>query len=288
MILIDLNQVMISNLMIQVSKNGGVIEEDLIRHMVLNSLRGYNQKFGAEYGDIVICADDRKYWRKEVFPYYKGSRKKDRDASPYDWKMIFSTLNLVKEEIKENFPYKVIQVEGAEADDVIGTISHKYGTHLMNDSTEKILILSSDKDFMQLQKFANVEQYSPMQKKFLRTNNAELFLKEHIMKGDRGDGIPNFLSEDSVFVTGGRQKPLGPKRIEKIVDLDPEQFCSNEFQLRNYSRNQMLIDLSKIPNELKERVLDTFDGYKQNPRGKVFDYLVKNRMKHLLEVIQEF
>jgi hypothetical protein len=288
MILIDLNQVMISNLMMQVSKNGGVIEEDLIRHMVLNSLRGYKQKFASDYGEIVICADDRKYWRKDVFPYYKQGRKKDREASPYDWKMIFDTLNKVKEEIKENFPYKVMQVEGAEADDIIGTIVHKYGTHLMNDSTEKLLILSSDKDFMQLQKFMNVDQYSPMQKKFLRTNNAEEFLKEHIMKGDRGDGIPNYLSEDSVFVTGGRQKPLGPKKIEKIIDLDPDQFCANEFQLRNYSRNELLIDLSKIPSELKERVLNMFDTYKTNPRSKVFDYLVKNRMKHLLEVIQEF
>lgn len=288
MILIDLNQVMISNLMMQVSHNGGVIEEDLIRHMVLNTLRSYKRKFGNEYGEIVICADDRKYWRKEIFPYYKQGRKKDRDASPYDWKLIFDTLNSVKEEIRDNFPYKVMQVSGAEADDIIGTICYEYGLYVLNDDSEKILILSSDKDFMQLQKFSNVEQFCPKNKKFIRTNNAAEYLKEHIMKGDRGDGIPNYLSEDSVFVNGGRQKPLGPKRIEKIIDLEPTQFCHNEFQRRNYARNEMLIDLSKIPKEISSEVISVFNEYEVNPRSKVFDYLVKNRMKNLLEVIQEF
>ena len=286
MILVDLNQVMISNLMMQI-RNASEVDENLIRHMVLNSLRMYNVKFKDEYGEMVICTDDRKYWRREIFPYYKHGRRKDREASPLDWNLIFETLNKVRDEIKENLPYKVIQVEHAEADDIIGTLTYKFGSYLNNSGTERILILSSDKDFMQLQKFVNVDQYSPMAKKFLRTNDAAGFLKEHILKGDRSDGIPNFLSPDDVFVTDARQKPVTEKKLNTWLDQEPELFCDDRM-LRNYKRNEILIDLSKIPEEVQKNIIDTYESTESPGRGKIFNYFVKHRMKMLMEHIQEF
>jgi hypothetical protein len=288
MILIDLNQVMISNLMMQINSNAlNVIDENMVRHMVLNSIRMYNVKFKAEYGEIVICCDDRKYWRRDFFPYYKASRKKDRAASPYDWNLIFETLNKVRDEIKEFFPYKVIQVEKTEADDVIATLVHKFGVVLNNTTTEKILILSSDKDFMQLQKFANVEQFSPMSKAFLRTNTPEAFLKEHIIKGDRSDGIPNFLSSDDTFVVEARQKPVTEKKLNKWLGEEPESFC-DEVMLRNYKRNELLIDLSKIPTEYQDKILDAYENAPKRGREKILNYFIKNRMKQLTLSITEF
>jgi len=288
MILIDLNQVMISNLMIQIGTNASnTIDESMVRHMVLNSIRMYNVKFKAEYGEIVICCDDRKYWRRDFFPYYKASRKKDRAASPYDWNLIFETLNKVRDEIKEFFPYKVIQVEKTEADDVIATLVHKFGVVLNNTTTEKILILSSDKDFMQLQKFANVEQFSPMSKAFLRTNTPEAFLKEHIIKGDRSDGIPNFLSSDDTFVVEARQKPVTEKKLNKWLGEEPESFC-DEVMLRNYKRNELLIDLSKIPTEYQDKILDAYENAPKRGREKILNYFIKNRMKQLTLSITEF
>jgi hypothetical protein len=286
MILVDLNQVMISNLMIQIGKTNEV-DENLIRHMVLNSIRMYNVKFKEQYGDLVICADDKGYWRRDLFPYYKYGRKKSREESSLDWNLIFQTLNKVRDELKEYFPYKVVQVEKTEADDVIATLCHKYGTQLNNASTERILILSSDKDFLQLQKYANVDQYSPMQKKFLKESNPEKFLKEHIMNGDKGDGIPNFLSSDDTFVTGVRQKPVTAKKLNTWVEQEPESFC-DDLMLRNYRRNEMLIDLSKVPEEYKEKILETYQNAPDNGRDKIFNYLIKNRMKLLMEHIQEF
>jgi hypothetical protein len=286
MILVDLNQVMISNLMIQIGKTNEV-DENLIRHMVLNSIRMYNVKFKEQYGDLVICADDKGYWRRDLFPYYKYGRKKSREESSLDWNLIFQTLNKVRDELKEYFPYKVVQVEKTEADDVIATLCHKYGTQLNNASTERILILSSDKDFLQLQKYANVDQYSPMQKKFLKESNPEKFLKEHIMNGDKGDGIPNFLSSDDTFVTGIRQKPVTAKKLNTWVEQEPESFC-DDLMLRNYRRNEMLIDLSKVPEEYKEKILETYQNAPDNGRDKIFNYLIKNRMKLLMEHIQEF
>lgn len=288
MILVDLNQVMISNLMMQINSNASnQIDENLIRHMVLNSLRMYNVKFRDQYGEMVICSDDKKYWRRDLFPYYKASRKKDREASPFDWNMIFETLNKVRDEIRDNFPYRVVQVEKTEADDVIGTLCHEYGVYLKNSDTENILILSSDKDFQQLQKFVNVEQFSPMAKKFIRNNAPDKFLKEHIIKGDRSDGIPNFLSHDDTFVTEARQKPVTEKKLNSWMDQEPEAFC-DENMLRNYRRNEMLIDLGKIPEEYKQKILDTYKNAKKNGRDKIFDYLLKHRMKMLMEHIQEF
>jgi len=286
MILVDLNQVMISNLMMQIQRASDV-DESMIRHMVLNSLRMYNVKFREEYGDLVICTDDKNYWRRQIFPYYKHGRKKDREASDLDWNLIFESLNKIRDEIKENLPYKVIQIEHAEADDVIATLCHKYGVYLNASEQEKILILSSDKDFMQLQKFVNVEQFSPMAKKFLKTNDPYKFLREHVLKGDRGDGIPNFLSSDDVFVTGTRQKPVTEKKLNSWLDQNPEDFC-DEMMLRNYQRNEMLIDLSKVPEEIQTKVLETYDTIKDIGRSKIFNYFVKHRLKMLMEHIQEF
>ena len=286
MILLDLNQVMIANIMMQPGAVNN-IEENLIRHMVLNSIRMYNVKFKDEYGEMVICADDRKYWRRDIFPYYKASRKKDREASPFNWNLIFETLNKIRDELRDTFPYRVLQVDKTEADDIIGTLCHKHGVQLMNETTEKILILSSDKDFMQLQKFANVEQFSPAAKKFLRTNEPDKFLREHIIKGDRGDGIPNILSSDDTFVTDKRQKPVTEKKLNIWVTEEPVQFCDS-LMLRNFKRNESLIDLGKIPVEYQQKILDAYESAPRNGRDKLLNYFIKNRMKQLMEHIQEF
>lgn len=286
MILLDLNQVMIANLMIQIQGGKADLQEDLIRHMVLNSIRLYRQKF-KEYGELVICADDKNYWRKDVFPYYKAHRKEDREKSDLDWKMIFECLNKVKGEIKDNFPYRVIQVPRAEADDLIGTLTNRLGVYLNNEVTERVLILSGDKDFGQLQKYANVDQFSPVTKKWIRVPDPRRFLREHIMKGDRGDGIPNFLSNDSCIVAKERQKPLASKKLNNWVDQEPENFC-NEEMLRNYKRNEQLVDLDFVPDDIRREVNRQYDEYVIPDRKGLLNYFIKNRLKLLTDTIGEF
>ena len=289
MILVDLNQVMISNLMVQIGfKKSVTIEEDLVRHMVLNSLRLYRKKFGSKYGELVICCDDKNYWRRDLFPYYKYNRKKDRAESKLDWHSIFEVLNGIRDDLKSQFPYKVLQIDRAEADDIIGTLCHEFG-HLgiASDAADPILILSSDKDFVQLQKYANVEQYSPMQKKYVTVSNPARYVHEHILRGDRGDGVPNFLSADDVFVVGTRQHPLTTKKIDKWNGKEPEEYC-NEEMMRGYKRNQQLVDLDYIPKNIQEETLTAFKEYKINDRSKLFSYFVSKRLKNLMEVIQEF
>lgn len=282
-ILIDLNQVLISNLMQQINSNPKVkLDENLIRHMVLNSLRSYVRQFKEKYGEIIICCDSKKFWRRDVFPFYKSNRKKARDESGFDWTLIFETLNKIRDELKENFPYKVIDVEGAEADDVIGVLSARLSP------SEDILILSSDKDFVQLQKYSNVTQYSPILKRFVKADNPHLYVKEHIIRGDRGDGIPNFLSADNVFALGERQKTINSKKLEEWLKLKPEEFCVNENMLRGYKRNQMLVDFDYIPDHISAQIVEAYENVKPGNRQKMFNYFVEKRLKNLMEVIQEF
>jgi len=281
-----MNQVTISNLMMQIgSRRQNDVDEDLVRHMVLNSLRGYRSKFSDEYGELVLCYDSKKYWRREFFPNYKGNRKKDREKSGLDWPLIFDTLNNIRDEIKEIFPYKVVEVEGAEADDCIASIVQ----HIAEtpNEFEKVLVLSGDKDFIQLQKHSFVKQYSPVLKKFVDGQDPTLYIKEHILKGDRSDGIPNFLSPDNTFMDDLRQKPLAKKKIETWVDLDPEDFCTEEM-LRNYQRNKTLIDLDCIPSDLKDRILDEYQKPPKGDRSKLLNYFIQKRLKNLMQDIGDF
>jgi hypothetical protein len=140
---------------------------------------------------------------------------------------------------------------------------------------------------MQLQKFVNVDQYSPMGKKFLRTNDPSGFLKEHILKGDRSEGIPNFLSADDTFVVESRQKPVTEKKLNKWLEEEPESFC-DEVMLRNYKRNELLIDLSKIPSGIQDKILDAYESAPKKGREKLLNYFIQHRMKLLMGQIQEF
>ena len=281
MIIVDLSQVMLSNLMMQLGNHTNAqVEENMVRHMVLNSLRSYRSKFAEEYGELVIACDNKNYWRKQTFPYYKANRKKNIEKSELDWASIFECMNKIRSELKEFFPYKVIDIETCEADDIIATL-------VSNSVDDEVLILSGDKDFIQLQKFSNVKQYDPVRKKWITHEDPARYLDEHILKGDSGDGIPNVLSPDDVFVTGGRQKPLTQKKIDAFIELSIEAKFDHP-QWRNYWRNKTLIDLTMIPKEVQEKILAEYNGQEVKTRDKLFDYFIAHRLKHLVEHIQEY
>ena len=282
MIIFDFNQVAISSLMEQIGSSKKPVEENLVRHMILNVIRTYVKKFKATHGpEVVIACDNRNYWRRDFFPQYKASRKKNRDASGHDWNSIFECLHKIKEELKEYSPYKVIDVDTAEADDIIAVLA------MRQSSQEKVMILSSDKDFAQLQKFPNVEQFSPILKKFIKEPLPAVQLKQMIIRGDKGDGIPNIMSPDGVFVDGGRQKPITEVKIIVWLNQEPTEFC-NEEMLRNYKRNELLIDLTQIPESLQKTIIDTYENTNAKTKQVFMNYMIANRLKNLLEIIDEF
>ena len=274
--LVDFSQVFIGSYM--TASKFSSVDMDVIRPAVLNTLRMYRTKFVAEFGELILCCDDRKTWRKEIFPNYKASRKKTRAATSIDWDNLYECLNVLKEELTEWFPYKLVQVEKAEADDIIAIL-----VGLIN---ERNLILSSDKDFVQLHGF-NVRQYSPMQKKFVE-GDAKWNLHEKIIKGDVGDGVPNIMSDDNVFIDEGRrQKPITKKKVDAWYELDPDMYCSSEM-LRNYNRNKQLVDLGEVPESIRINITKQFESVAVGDRKRLLTYFINHRLKNLTESLSEF
>ncbi len=292
MILVDMNQVMIANLMVSLSQSDE-LQEGLVRHMVLNALRKYRKEFRKEYGELVLCYDSKNYWRREVFPHYKGTRKRDREKSKHNWNNIFDLLNKLKDEFGISLPYKVVEVDGAEADDIIAILVKEQGLkniRLQNNMqpAQKVLILSGDKDFIQLQRFKFVTQYNPALKKYVNGVDPFLYISEHVLKGDRSDGIPNFLSDDKCLLEGRRQRPLAKKKIEHWITQDPDDFCPDDTIKQNYLRNQRLIDFQFIPTEVEESIIDTYENFDPPARKYVWKYLVENELNDLLQNLGDF
>ena len=281
MIIVDYSAIAIAGIITQRMN----IDEQLIRHMILNSIRMYNKKFRDKYGQMVLACDNRS-WRKEVFPEYKANRKKGREESTMDWTHIFEIINGVRDDIRDNFPYIVLHEDRCEADDIIGALVHnsqEFGQH------EDIMIVSADHDFKQLHKFSNVSQFSPMTKKLVVEKNPRLYLQEHILKGDSGDGVPNILSADDTFVKGERQTPLSKKKKQEIIeDLEEGELLYAASWYRNWCRNEKIIDLSKTPDDLYLNIINSFTNYKLPHRSKVLNYLITKRLKLLIESIEDF
>jgi len=284
MILVDLNQFMFSNMMMQMGNHQNAqVDENMLRHMILNSLRFNRQKFHREFGELVICADDKNYWRRQVYAYYKANRRKARTESELDWNAIFQALNKIRDELKEFFPYRVIQIETAEADDIIGTIVHREG-EVLNTGSNPILVLSGDKDYIQLHKYANVKQYDPTRKRWISNSNPEKYLHEHIIKGDAGDGVPNILSPDNTFVMNIRQRPVTKKRLLEWTDINN---MDDEVK-RNYLRNKAVIDLEEVPDRIKDQILEEYLAENPKDRSQLLNYFIKNKLRNLMESISEF
>lgn len=278
MILIDYNAIAISNVVAMKME----VEEGMIRHMILNSIRMHRVKNKTKYGEVVICCDGGNNWRKNVFPQYKFKRKDARKESNMNWTELFRITNMVQQEIKENFPYKVVEVDECEADDIIAVLvdqTQEFGQH------EPVMIISGDKDFAQLQKYDNVVQYSPVQKKFIKTDTPRKQLLELILKGDTSDGVPNVLSGDNVFVDGTRQTPLRQNKIDQLIN-DPKSMGEEIY--RNYLRNKKLIDLSETPESVRKEIIYNYNNQQKGDRSKVLPYLVEKRCRLLLESVEEF
>ena len=281
MIIIDMNQISLASVMMQLRiSETKEVDEGLIRHMILNSIRNYVMEFKSDYtdndADIILAWDSKHYWRRDYYPQYKAGRRKGRQESDLDWNEIFQVTNKIRDEIKENLPYKSVEVYGAEADDIIAVVSNSY---------DKVMIVSSDKDFIQLHS-KNIKQWSPVTKQEVNGHDPDTYIKEHVLKGDSVDGIPNVLSPDHTFTDGLRQKPLGKKRIEKMINENMHDW-SDEVK-RNYQRNYKLINLKNIPEDIESNIVDEISKSLCGDRSKLLNYFTVNKLKTLTENIGDF
>ena len=279
MILLDFSNIIVGSIMVSSRvPNEERFSEDFIRHLVLNSIRSYRKKYHKKYGEMVICTDHLYSWRKEVFPFYKAHRKVQREKQAQkegvDWGSLFEIIDKIKHELEEFFPYKVIKVPHAEGDDVIAVLA--------KHAKEPSFIVSSDKDFNQLYKYKVIRQFSPIKQKMMNGINPDAYLKEHIIRGDKGDGIPNILSDDNCMVEGVRQKPISKKKVETWINDD----LSGSY---HWDRNQQLIDFDFIPVSIQQDIVSEYQKtIPSNRRSGLLNYFVKNRLKMLIEHIGDF
>lgn len=281
MILIDSSQMFIANMMVHMAYNDNKVDIHAYKNSIYESILNYNKKYSSKYGEVILCIDAKKPWRREVFDNYKAVRRsnKKKDTTK-DWALVYDTINIVKSDLIEHFPFKVVECARTEADDVIAV--------LVKNTKEPTLIISSDKDYFQLHRYAHVKQYSPMTKKLVSpSQSASNYLREHIIRGDRGDGVPNLLSDDSVFVNGGRQTPISKKKVEGWIGHDPKEFCDDEM-FRNFQRNELLIDFDYIPEDIVQSILTTFSEVKTNKKSKLLDYFITNKYKNFIAEIDNF
>lgn len=281
MIIVDYSQTIISNLMAELNGRKDVdVEINLLRHMVVNTIRSYHVNFKDQYGELVIACDHKRYWRKDYFPYYKANRKKAREESGYNWNAIFEAINTVKAELKQFFPYRLVEVNGAEADDIIAT--------LCKHIDQPIMIVSGDHDFVQLHKNPSVKQWSPITKKNIKCDSTpEQFLFEHIIKGDKGDGVPNVLTSDDAIINNIRQKPIQTKKMEMWYK-DRSTLPTDVVFTKNFDRNQKLIDLSMIPKDIEQSIINTFNIHPLKDRSLILNYFIEHKMKNLMESLEDF
>jgi hypothetical protein len=282
MILIDNTQLLLSTIFTQV-KDISTIDEEMVRHIALNTYRMYRTKFKGKYGEIVLCQDANS-WRKGVFPHYKANRKKDRAGNEAKWDRAFDLLTKIRDEVRDNFPYKHMRIQDCEADDVIAVLCKHF------HKQESIIIVSSDKDFAQLQQYPGVEQYSPTTKGKIVCKDPIGTLNEHIIRGDSGDGVPNVLSDDDCFITDGkRQKPITEKRLKELQEsLGSDNLFFDESIRKNWERNKTLIDLSKIPPDVEAAILNKWEEPHDSSRSKLINYFMEHRLKNLMECLDEF
>ena len=268
-----------SSIMVQIKEMDG--NPDLIRHMVFNMIRRYNLEHRDQFGETVICFDSKGNWRKDTFPQYKANRKKGREESDINWTQIFDVIGEVKENMKEYSPYRCIEIERCEADDIIGTICEKQMT------PEPILIISPDRDFVQLQRYPNVKQFSNIQKKFVepREGTAEDDLALKILQGDSGDGVPNVLSDDMTLTEGRRQGVLSKKK--KLALLEDPQALGITIA-RQYIRNKRMIDLTSTPDDLKNKIMEEFAKPANGSIMRMMTLMTKHRMNLMMESLSDF
>lgn len=284
MILIDYSPIIISSLMVHLKKlpKGETVDESTLRIMTLDSLRATIFPFKKNYGEVVLACDSRKSWRRDIFPFYKANRKIIQDASGLDWPSIFQSLDLIKSELKEFLPYKMIEVEACEADDIIAVLTK------LKSSSENVVIISNDKDFLQLQKYPNVKQWRKYDEKYIKSDNPTAFLKEQIIRGDATDGVPNFLSPDDCLVLKQRQKSINSKALANWVNQTPDEICENENQRRWYNRNELMINLDKISPNYVSAIIDTYNNTITGNRAKMLNYFLNKRMKNLIGSLGDF
>ena len=112
---------------------------------------------------------------------------------------------------------------------------------------------------------------------------------EHILRGDRGDGVVNVLSPDNALVDGIRQTAIKETFIQEVLQMDdPHKGLSGDV-LEKYKRNEKLVNLDFIPQEFVDKIIDTYtSATPKMDKMKLMSYFGKHKMKLMMAELQDF
>jgi hypothetical protein len=133
-----------------------------------------------------------------------------------------------------------------------------------------------------------VKQFSPVQKKYVKPDiSPEKYIFEHIIRGDKGDGVPNVLSADDSIVNGIRQKAILQDKID-VWYKDFEAMPKDADFKKNYERNKKLVSFDSIPDKIKNAIINSYVEKPQKDKSKLLNFFIEHKMKNMLELIEEF
>lgn len=290
--LVDYSQLVLSTIMATFRPNEP-LDLDMLRHLILNTLRSNVLKNKKNYPFVIICVDNGTggYWRKKVAWYYKFKRAAQRDASGWDFSVIFDCMKTIEKEIRQYIPMTILDIPGCEADDHIAVMTK----HFANQGVP-VLITSSDGDFTQLHKFPNVKQWDAIHKKWVSVKHGssldDLFFK--CFKGDKKDGIAGVKATSSHYADGeGRSPALSSKLLETytaaaMISDDELKLVMPEAEFIRYKENRLLLDFECIPTEIQDKIINEFKGYKVPSPNGMMQYFTEHELKKLLPHMDEF
>lgn len=287
MLIIDFGQLIIANAFIL---NKGDVSgyyptpEQTLHHMTFNKLREIRKKFPrSQYGELVICCDAGNYWRKDIFPPYKVKRKAGREKDKELWTMIAEQKIVIEDILKEHFLYRVLKLDKLEADDIIAALVMRYPKH-------SHMIVSSDGDHIQLQKYPEVQQYCPRKNAFLKSEmSIRDFIVEHILEGDSCDSIMNVRMPDNTFTDGIRQKPITKIFKDNVKNAEKLEDVLSEEELIYYERNKNLIDYDFIPVDILCSAITEYRNVEiKGSLAKITNYFMKNGFSMLIDSVDEY
>lgn len=309
MILFDFSQIIHNNLYSfkeQMIAEGLETTFGFLKHRTISMILSISNKYRDER-EIVLCADDRNTWRKDVHPYYKGRRKLRRKTDSFPWDEFYEHLNKFEEELKENFPFNFIKINKAEGDDVIGSLVYYINK---TKPSEKIIIVSNDKDFKQLHFSSMIKQYDPKEKVEINTLNPKNELMWLILNGDSNDDVLNVKTTDADTLVNPDKRQITMWKEEKVwqhicnntvmdellVDVKDSKTkkikVSREQLLENFKRNQKLVDLSKVPVDIQKEIIYKYEENKERipemSKMNLMQFFIKNRMVVLSDKINDF
>lgn len=271
----------------KISKDKSLTPKQIKQHWKYLMLNGIQKvKVKHRPNELVICFDSYS-WRKKFFPFYKARREMAKKKSGIDKTAFKESIDEIYADLIKYFPFKVVRVEWAEADDVIAALAKH-----ISDRGDQIIIASRDKDFKQLLT-SDIRLYDTVEGKFIKCEHPKTYLIKHVLMGDSGDDVPNVRSDDDVFITEGkRQKNCGAKGVEKMLADGLEETIKKEGLLANFRRNKKLIRLTKstIPGRVWNGAIDCYESQEAKKGNYMLlaEYFGNNRMRRLQKSIDKF